>query len=168
VNVKWNYELRADQRANPVVCAKTVTLPDDFICPTDDQLAEIFTGKGHQLITWGRTPGKKVDDPHWIGVKGSTPLHTDPAYPRYTHQLKIRVDQGISARGLDRQPIRLYRGLYYVLDTHSPHQVFRESRTSGIWNVSISIDHDIVLEPAHAIMRLYGFGQRMPFNQRFQ
>ena len=95
MDVKWTDELKKGQSANPVVFFQHVELPENFIHPSDAMLNRIFTGKGAQLKTWGRTPGVKENDPHWIGVKGSTTLHTDPRYPRYTHQLKIRVDDGI-------------------------------------------------------------------------
>lgn len=158
VDVAWTYELRGDQRANPVVHSEIVSLPDGFVCPTDEELLRVFRPKGHQLVTWGRTPGVRVNDPHWIGVRGTTPLHIDPGYPRYSHQLKVRVDPGIYAQGISREAIRLRRGLYYVLDTHSPHQVFRENRGAGMYNISLSIDHDDVLPAGETIERLLAYG----------
>jgi hypothetical protein len=164
MNVKWTDPLKEGQRENPVVHYEYVELPQDFIYPTDAMLAEIFTGKGAQLKTWGRTPKVKENDPHWIGVKGSTPLHTDPAYPRYTHHLKIRVDDGIHCWGYNKSPLVLTRGLFYILDTHSPHQVYSKNSKDG-WNVSISIDSKIQLDPASTIQQLINYGLTREFNQ---
>ena len=155
--------LQAGQRSNPVVYAETVAL-DGVGIPTDEDLLKMFRGPGYGLQTWARSvdaAGKTiiVDDPHWIAVRRQTPLHTDPKYPRYSHHLKVRVDAGIAVRGLDRVETPLYRGLYYVLDTHSPHQV---TLTAG-WNVAASIDHPTVLDAPTTIARLLTFARTRPF-----
>lgn len=162
MNVKWTDPLKEGQRTNPVVYTEYVDLPADFIFPTDEMLNQIFTGKGAQLKTWGRTPGVKERDPHFIGVKGSTPLHVDPAYPRYTHHLKIRVDEGIHCWGYDKSPLTLTRGLFYILDTHSPHQVYSNGVKTG-WNISISLDSKTQLDPAETIQQLIEYGKVRSF-----
>ena len=97
------------------------------------------------------------DSPHWIGTRRGTPLHRDELYPRYTHQLKVRVDDGIYARGLNKEEIKLERGLFYILDTHSPHQVFRK-KEDAYWNISVSIDSYDLLPVDETIRRCINYG----------
>lgn len=162
MNVPWSYELKGDESDNPIIYSEFVELPDDFIYPTDEMIKQILTKDNHQLQTWGRTKGVKVDDPHWIAVRGSTPIHKDPAYPRYTHQLKIRVDDGIYSRGLSKEGLLLKRGIYYILDTHSPHQIISENKNG--YNVSISIDHDEPIQDTEEVIaRLMEYGRTHNF-----
>jgi hypothetical protein len=156
-DVSWDDPLLPDQRANPVVYSAYVELPPSVRVPTNDQLEKIFVTKGYKLQTWGRSKaadGKyvKTNDPHWIGVRNGTPLHTDRSYPRYSHHLKVRVDSGIVVRGKNKEELQLKRGVFYILDTHSPHQVLHKNK-DGVWNVAVSIDSDTILEPADCISR---------------
>jgi hypothetical protein len=165
-DLSWSYELKPGERANPVLYI-TYLDPTGWIFPTDDQLSTVFKTDGYRLQTWGRSVGadgktKRCMDPHWIAVRNGTPLHNDKAYPRYTHHLKIRVDEGIFARGLNKKEVQLVRGLFYVLDTHSPHQVFHRPKKPG-WNVSCSIDSDTPLNPKTAIPMLLEYIQTKPF-----
>lgn len=155
----WDKPLKPDQRSNPVMHIELVDLDEHGVAvPTDAELEQIFRGAGYRLQTWNRSAdsdGKKrvLNDPHWLAVRGGTPLHVDPRYPRFSHQLKVRVDTGIYVRGFDREETMLRRGTFYILDTHSPHQVFHKDNT-GAWNVTASIDHNIMLNPASTLKRL--------------
>ena len=162
MDVGWDYQLKGDQRDHPVVFQKDVELPDGFILPTDEMLLKIFIGKGRAVKTWGRTPGVKAFDPHWIGIRGATTLHTDPAFPRYSHHLKIRVDEGISVRGLRKEQFTLRRGLFYILDAHSPHQILSEKDRLA-FNIAISMDSSAPLEVAGTIRALIKYGQTAKF-----
>jgi len=164
-DVNWNYKLEDDQSDNPVVFSRIITLPKGFPYPKDEDLlgpSKIFKTDGTRLRTWGRKKDKngKVmwqDSPHWIGTRRGTPLHRDELYPRYTHQLKVRVDDGIYARGLNKEEIKLERGLFYILDTHSPHQVFRK-KEDAYWNISVSIDSYDLLPVDETIRRCINYG----------
>ena len=162
-DVNWNYELKDGQSENPVVMSTLVDLPKGFFYPKDEDLfGSIFKTDGTRLRTWGRKKGKdgKVmwqNSPHWIGTRRGTPLHTDELYPRYTHQLKVRVDDGIYCRGLNKNlELKLERGLFYILDTHSPHQVFRKN-DDALWNISVSIDSYDILDAKDTICRCINF-----------
>lgn len=157
---KWDRELRPGMAVNPVVFAKKVELPANFIFPKDAELAEIFTTGKPQLKTWGRG-ATLINDPHWIGVRGGTPLHIDPRYPRYTHQLKVRVDPGIFCRGIDLTEQKLERGLFYILDAHSPHQILSKNDKLA-YNISISIDSKEVLDADECIRRCIEYGLTEP------
>ena len=166
MDVKWDYQLKDYQSANPVVDAMMVKLPEDFICPTEADLLQVFKTGGFKLQTWGRKKdesGKAIllNDPHWIAVRGGTPLHYDPKYPRYSHQLKIMVDDGTFCRGLDKHELEFARGLYYVLDAHSPHQVFHKRKDSK-WNVSISMDSKDPLPCEETIGKMIEYGYTEP------
>lgn len=162
-NLKWDYELKEGQRSNPVVYTEHIDLPPSVIFPTEQHLSKVFKTDGFKLQTWGRSidsEGKTIltNDPHWIAVKKGTPLHHDPKYPRYSHHLKLRVDDGIFVRGLDLEELELKRGTYYVLDAHSPHQVFHKSK-QAVWNVAVSIDSHEVIDAKEAIPALIKFAE---------
>jgi len=151
----WNTPLRADQNDNPVMFSAIVDLQSSIIPPPSWELEKIFKTKSYKLQTWGRAKNKdgkdiKENNPHWIALRASTPLHTDPAYPRYSHHLKIKVDDGISVRGINKKQLLLKRGIFYILDTHSPHQVVNEN---GGWNIAVSIDCKKMLEPLDCVKR---------------
>lgn len=156
MDVNWDYKISGDQRKNPVVHAEKIQLPSDIKFVTEQQLLGIFKTnkfkpKIGRLKTWGRRKGDdgKViyeNDPHWIAVRNGTPLHMDPPYPRYSHHLKIRADEGMFVRGLDKVELKLERGTFYILDTHSPHQVFNKNKYD-VWNVAVSIDSYDLVDP---------------------
>mgnify|MGYP005988199319 CR=1 FL=1 len=166
MDVGWDYKLDDGQRDNPVVFATSVELPDGIVFPNEYALraafkTDEFKKNSSRLKAWGRKKdksGKTVfeDDPHWIAVRNGTPLHMDPPYPRYSHHLKIRVDEGIFVRGLSREELKLTRGTFYILDTHSPHQVFNKAKFDG-WNVAVSIDSYNILPADDAIERCVNF-----------
>ncbi len=153
MDFKKNHEFTDIMSINPVVDHKFLDLPDAFLNPTDEDMDRVM--KGRNIRTWGRKKGNHgVLDPHWIclGFKKRrvAPLHTDPLYPRYSHHFKIRVDDGIECGGLPedypqfpkgekRKTLNMKRGLWYILDTHSPHQVYTTNETA-VWNLAISID----------------------------
>lgn len=137
---------------NPIVDFKFLELPNSLFYPSNKQIEIVM--KNRNIKTWGRTKGKVALDPHWICLgfnkRKEAPLHTDPAYPRYSHHFKIRCDEGIVCGGLPedypqfpkgekRKILKMKRGLWYILDTHSPHQVYT-TRDDAIWNLAISID----------------------------
>ena len=172
MDVKWDYKLSDWQRANPVVYSTKVNLPKEIIFPNENHLKKVFKAKEFKpktgrLKAWGR--GKDADgkvnykdNPHWIAVRNGTPLHMDPPYPRYSHHLKIRVDEGIFVRGLDKNELKLETGTFYILDTHSPHQVFNKNIFDG-WNVAISMDSDEIWDSQKAIDTLIEYGKNTEF-----
>ena len=169
MNVPWDVVLRPDQRENPVVYSETIAIPESITGPPDDVLREIFPVPSYRLQTWGRTTrpdGSTILtlDPHWIAVRKGTPLHVDPKYPRYSYHLKIRVAPGFFVQGISREPFPLVRGTYYVLDTHSPHQVFTRTRSKNdLWNIAVSLDGHRLLSNHHQIIpRLLEFAEKNP------
>lgn len=80
----------------------------------------------NRLRTFGHVDGPKgvILVPHYIATRGGTPLHHDPAYPRYSVQLAI-YNAGCALQGYDDHPIPIPPGTLYCLDTWSPHRVVR-------------------------------------------
>ena len=160
-NVKWSYQLKKGQSGNPIVYSEMVDLPKFIPFPKESSLLKFFPTKNYTLQTWGREiddNGKTVliNDPHWIAVRKGTPIHFDPKYPRYSHHLKVRVDDGVYCRGLSKEELHLKTGLFYILDTHSPHQVFHKHKY-GVWNVAASIDSHEILNYEDTKLRLLKF-----------
>ncbi len=123
-------------RKNPVLHASQQSV-DWLPEASDEYLAQFFKRKSYTLKTWGRSR-TLVHDPHWIGVFKQSPMHTDPGYPRFTHHLIVRVDNFcLCGHGVIETP--LSRGLYVVLDTHSPHQL-KAMDDAAKWYVAFSID----------------------------
>ncbi len=169
-DVSWKTPLKEGQRPNPAVFSVKIDLPDYVPVPSNQQLEAIFKTKGYKLQTWGRTKDSKgkdirTNDPHWIGVRNGTPLHTDFAYPRYSHHLKVRADDGIVVRGLNKVELLLERGTFYILDTHSPHQVLHKDK-SAVWNVAVSIDSNELLDPSDCIKRMVQFAALSDITKR--
>jgi len=154
MDFKKGQKLKDWQCANPVVYKNIIEFKN-LIIFNIEELNTFFDGKGNQIKTWGRKEGVKIKDPHFIGTKGSTTMHTDPAYPRYTHQLKLYVDDDIHTIGLNGEKTELKRGLFYILDTHSPHQVISKNK-NGL-NISISLDSDEILSPDEVIPILLSY-----------
>lgn len=138
-NVTWDMTLSADQRGQPVLRHRQLALPDT-IGRFPEMLETMFPSTKHSLKTWGRTPGADLAmDPHWIGVRSGGPLHTDKAYPRFTHQIVVNADPGFVVRGLHKIGVPVQRGTFFVLDTHSPHQLYAESG-HPTWYLALSVD----------------------------
>tara|TARA_B100000519_G_scaffold142930_1_gene123947 strand:+ start:888 stop:1391 length:504 start_codon:yes stop_codon:yes gene_type:complete len=167
MDVKWDYELKGGQRKNPVVYTEFVNLDEEKVFyPKENDIKKVFKTDGFKLQTWGRTPNKLENDPHYIGVRKTTPLHIDPRYPRYSHHLKLRVDLGIGCRGLDKTELMFKRGTFYILDTHSPHQVFihpQYKKFNPQWNIAVSIDSHKMLYPEAAIQDCINYALENPF-----
>lgn len=164
MNFDWNAPLAAYQRGNPIVETRHCAFPNVELRKVDDEdLAVVFPNQAkHSLKTWGRLPGVKVKDPHWIGVCRQTPLHTDPAYPRYTHQLLLRVDERFALRGHNGEETDLSRGLYLVCDTHSPHQLYARER-GALWYIGVSMDAHEVLDFEQIFPVLLDYAQNAEF-----
>lgn len=142
MNVTRSYVLQPWQTPRPVLHHEAVTLPVEMRFPDDDALARIFPGGSHSLKTWGRAGNTKVLDPHWIGVRKPTPMHVDPAYPRYSHHLVLRCD-GMWVWGMAKEKEQIVRGSFFILDGHSPHQLAGDRRPKGSppqWYVAVSYD----------------------------
>lgn len=139
MNVKWDIELKPTQLRNPVLEIDHVDLTGMFEA-SESELEIVFPTNKQSLKTWGRTSGELNGvEPHWIGVHKQTPLHIDPAYPRYTHHLMIKVDD-FSLRGVNKFEAPLVRGTYVVIDTHSPHQLFARAPEAR-WYLAVSMDN---------------------------
>jgi hypothetical protein len=128
--------------SNPVLVEKYVGLSDEIMTPTLAELSEVFPDSNSiRIKTWGRShPTQKTSvlDPHWLCLTQGTGMHTDPMYPRYTHQLYVYVDPML-LHGLAFHRTILKRGLYVCLDTHSPHKVSKLDKRSR-WYLAAAID----------------------------
>lgn len=161
VSVRPDVALSDDWAAMPVLWL--VQTPDpgsgDY---SDETLARFLPpGRGIKL----RSFGHDADGVHWLLTRAGTPLHRDPAYARYSHQLVLRND-GNRLRGLPRydEPDRwhppLRPGVMYALDTHSPHQGTKDSRLDPppvVLKLVIAVDRDELLRPGEA----YGLLSRL-------
>lgn len=160
-DLKAGYVLKPGQLECPVVWRSS--FPVTFTAVASDRflamLLQVFgPGRSKRLQTWDRAP-EDPDGPHWIGVRNGTPLHTDPRYPRYTHQL-IVLNQGWTLSGITRQvsktPFKV--GESFCCDTHSPHILLREpGPEKGFFYLAASIDAREVLPPAKVEARLAQF-----------
>ena len=169
MNLSWKAPLGAGQIACPVLHVEKVLLSLGIPQADDETLGRIFPGTNHQLKTWGRTAGTRAHDPHWIGVRGPTPLHRDPAYPRYSHHLVLRSDD-LWVRGLDLRETHIRRGTFWILDAHSPHQLCAPPRKRGAllgWYFACSIDTpDAPLQPDDAIERCIAYARSNQVDNR--
>lgn len=155
-------ELAPDHHPVPVMWfVKIPAPPGDF---SDEALARFLPpGRGRTLRSFGHDDM----DVHWLLTRAGTPLHHDPAYPRYSHQLVLRND-GTRIRGLPRYDERsnwhppLVPGAMYLLDTHSPHQGLPDPRMSPppvVTKLAIAVDLHEPLSPDQAwplLRRLVG------------
>jgi hypothetical protein len=164
VTVRPDAELAEGQFSFPVLWAvMTTALPvGDY---SDAALAPFLPpGRGRAL----RSFGHDGDSVHWLLTRGGTPLHTDPAYARYSHQLVVRND-GNRLRGLpryDQQHPVLRPGVMYALDTHSPHQGLPDERMDPppvVVKLAVAVDCDRLLGPEEAFGLLARFtGRPLP------
>lgn len=162
MKIEWEAPLKKGQVANPVLVKRTVALPEGIHMPTIDELQQVFTSGNHSLKTWGRTSGETNGiEPHWIGVCKETVLHTDPKYPRFSHQLVLRVDSFV-LRGWNKVETELASGVYFVLDTHSPHQLFAK-KDDATWYVAVSMDSKSILRTDEALGKLQAYATQFPF-----
>lgn len=122
-------------------------------------LKEVFgEGRSRRLQTWAR-PADDPNGPHWIGVRGGTPLHTDPRYPRYTHQLLVRNDGWrLTGWSNDLSGPPWITGTLFCCDTHSPHILTRDiALGSGLFYLAASIDSKTPLALDDVLPRLVAF-----------
>lgn len=155
--------LAGDQRAFPLVWVEKATgMPP---VDTSDATLELAFGEGgsRKIKSWGHRGDMDV---HWLVTRAGTPLHTDPAYPRYTHHLILRND-GFKLAGLEdpEDAVPLKRGVYYCLDAHSPHVVLKDQRIAALrldppkYKVQVAFDDNRAWSPEEAlpvlIERLY-------------
>lgn len=99
-----------------------------------------------RLSTFGHIDGRKGEAgvPHYLATRGVTPLHHDPAYPRYSVQLSI-YNHGLALAGWVEGTMQVIPpGWLYCLDTHSPHQVVRSGKVLGVrQKLQAAIDYTI-------------------------
>jgi hypothetical protein len=151
VSVRPDAALAPDWASMPVLWQVGTREPATGDYSTETLARFLPPGRGIAL----RSFGHDGDGVHWLLTRAGTPLHRDPAYARYSHQLVVRND-GNRLRGLPRydQPDRwhppLRPGAMYALDTHSPHQGTRDPRMKPIGVVLklvIALDRDELLTP---------------------
>jgi hypothetical protein len=138
-----------DSRGFPLVWAEQRMMPVRL--DTSDAVLELAFGEGksRKLKSWGHAGEHNA---HWLVTRGGTPMHTDPAYARYTHHLILRND-GFRLRGAEDRPdaMPLKVGAMYCLDAHSPHQVVPDPRLTflgkPVYKVQAAVDTDEPLEP---------------------
>jgi len=161
MDVPSDYVLQTWQQADPILWRNTVPVPDGGLISAKACIRlcfEIFgPGKGKRLQTWARDPNDP-NGPHWIGVRHGIGMHTDPRFPRFTHQL-IVFNDGWGVTGFNRQlgePLAV--GTLYCVDTHSPHQVIPDPRLGrGLYYLAASMDAKTMLNPEVAGDRLLAF-----------
>ena len=159
---KFDKPMRTGMIANPFVYTEVVDLSaTNALNPTDEQLDYVFPTPRHSLKTWGRTKGKLVLDPHWIGVRKQTPLHFDPKYPKYTHHLLLKTDNFV-LRGYNKEEVELTRGLFFIMDGHSPHQLLSRAKDAN-WYIAVSMDGDEVLDRDFVLGKLIEYASVAPF-----
>ena len=164
MNWKWSDPLRKGMVDMPFIGIQQTDLPESVVgrMPTVADMEKAFPGKNHSLKTWGRTPGTKVLDPHWIGLSGQGPLHFDPGYPRYTHHLLLIIDPKFVLRGYSKEEVELSSGLYFCMDGHSPHQLYAKKRGAK-WYLAVSIDSHEVLPKDETLEKLIQYASSAPF-----
>jgi hypothetical protein len=138
-----DHVLTGDQRGNPVVwLAGPLQLPRMPDVSDAALLPAFGEGRGRKLKSWGHMGEYGA---HWLITRSGTPLHNDPAYPRYSHHLIVRND-GFRLTGLgDPAMPPLVPGMIYCLDAHSPHQVVADPRMATgrpLFKVQLAVDFD--------------------------
>jgi len=131
-------------------------------CSDEVMARYLGPGRGIKLKSFGHDG----DGVHFLLTRAGTPLHTDTAYTRYSHQLVLRND-GNRIRGMPRYDHEslwhppLWPGVMYCLDTHSPHQGTPDPRIAPAYvakvrglapmlKAVIAVDRDRVLAPDEA------------------
>jgi hypothetical protein len=166
-----DYVMRDDDREVPLLWVASlldrldgIPLPDT----TDETLARLgVTGRSRLVRSWGHNDETGV---HWLLTRGGTPVHTDRAYLRYTHQIVLRND-GTRIRGHPRfdpedeadWPPPLAPGAFYCLDTHSPHQGAPDPRLPqepARVKVVVAVDRDHPMRPEEAYPLLHTYLHR--------
>jgi len=165
MDIPDDYVLKNWQTADPILWRKSVPVPPGGFLPPKTcirMLFELFgAGKSKRLQTFARDESDP-NGPHWIGVRlGGLGMHTDPKFPRFTHQLVVYND-GWGVIGLGKrlgEP--LAAGTLFCCDTHSPHQVIPDGRLGrGLYYLAASMDAKAKLPPEVAQERLLAFVSR--------
>jgi hypothetical protein len=161
VSVRPDAALAPDWHPVPVLwCVMT---PEAGTGDYSDEVLARFLPEGKSRAL--RSFGHDADGVHWLLTRGGTPLHRDPAYARWSHQLVLRND-GNRLRGLPRYDDRrnwhppLRPGVMYALDTHSAHQGLPDERLRPppvVLKLVIAVDRDELLKPGEA----YGLLSRL-------
>jgi len=158
----FNKPMREGQVANPFVYTEHIDLSNTNVLePSEEQLNHVFPTPRHSLKTWGRTPGTLVLDPHWIGVRKQTSLHFDPRYPKYTHHLLLKTDHFV-LRGYDKVEMEISRGLFFIMDGHSPHQLLSKAKEAN-WYIAVSMDSHEILDRDTVVAQLIKYASEAPF-----
>jgi hypothetical protein len=120
--------LYGDLTGDPVLWRRDVDwlLPEIIDGDFDVVFGTAPDAAANRLATFGHLSGPKgaAGVPHYLATRGTTPMHHDPAYPRWSVQLAL-YNVGLGLTGLDGKVWELPLGTLYCLDTHSPHQVVR-------------------------------------------
>lgn len=168
VTVKPDTPLVAGQHEVPVLWTVRTTVRPDPALYTDEALAPFLPpGRGIAL----RAFGHDGDSVHWLLTRAGTPLHTDPRYARYSHQLVLRNDGGrvgglprYDGEGFWHPPME--PGVMYCLDTHSPHQGKPDERMEvrrPVLKLVAAVDSDVCVLPADVWPLLLRFvGRPLP------
>lgn len=163
MNVKPGTPLKPGQLSHPVLWrSHTDELPAKAYQPErwDSMLVIAFGfGRSKRLQTWAR-PCDDLNGPHWIGVRNGTVMHTDPRYPRYTHQLVVRNDGWRLTGSAMQHDGSLTPGTVFCCDTHSPHILLREDGGKGMFYLAASIDSTTPLSLEQTLPRLLEFVRR--------
>lgn len=159
---KLGTPLKEGMRDNPVLHYEFVDM-DDIPEIDRSDLDKVFTSKGSRLRTWNRAKDDKgvtikENDEHWICVKRGVGFHVDVGFPRYSYQLKLLVDPMTFILGAGGAEYPLMRGVFYVLDTHSPHSVVVRDKDSE-YNLSASIDSMPLLDIDQCRARLIDYAK---------
>lgn len=152
MNWKPGTPLRADQTELPILWWEFRDLPEALPDLSDEVFLRLFGGGRNQRIkTWGHD----ANGVHWLSTRNGTPMHTDPAYARYTHHLTMRND-AFRLHGLAAEvdyPV-LVPGVMLCLDTHSPHQVSPDPRLAAQakllgtgFKIALAVDSPEPIEP---------------------
>ncbi|MSP53962.1 MAG: hypothetical protein EXR81_06980 [Gammaproteobacteria bacterium] len=152
MDVSWNYVLKEGDRTNPVIYCEYDIAVEGFKF-NEDQFNEVMDKKGHQLKTWGKA--ESTSEPHWIGVRKQTPLHTDRGYPRYTWHLIVKSDN-FSLRGLDKEEVLIRDNTLVQLDTHSPHQLLSKDKFATYY-LACSVDSKILLPKEEVLPKILNY-----------
>jgi hypothetical protein len=161
--VKPDAVLAEGQAEIPVLW--TVRAPDFPAVDCSDEVLGRYLGPGRGIKL--KSFGHDAEGVHFLLTRAGTPLHRDPAYARYSHQLVLRND-GNRLGGLPRYDgpetwhPPLWPGIMYALDTHSPHQGRPDPRMTPppvVLKAVVAVDRDRLLTPAEAwelVRRLAG------------
>ena len=157
MDIKWDAPLKEGQVSNPILEYYNKGLDKEFLSRfSEDDFNSVLNAKAkHQLKTWGGSDS--TAEPHWIGCKKGTPLHTDPRYPRYSWQLILKVDN-FCIRGKDKEETKLEAGMLFLLDTHSPHQLWALSKDATYY-FACSMDSKEYIPMEIAYLKLHSYVQ---------